>query len=262
MLYFLPIDSVEEAENDVPDRKYHLGCDWWLVDCPGTSRCRPRVCDHDHRDPLRLAACETRRDLLHASWQRDRADWKSDGSRSPMMTAWQVATSAEAFAAAQFARYGWNVSVQYGANQPEYDLVAVKGDRFLKISVKGSQDGSWGLTQSYLANADYHSAADAWMKKHTPKTTVCLVQFKGVALDALPRMYLATPSEIAEWLKKEAKGRGDTILYEKKVWTNRAKAYGTIDQIPKSWKFTEERLNLLEQFWNSGIGDQNGNDRK
>ena len=179
-----------------------------------------------------------------------------------MMTAWQVATSAEAFAAAQFARYGWNVSVQYGANQPEYDLVAVKGDRFLKISVKGSQDGSWGLTQSYLANADYHSAADAWMKKHTPKTTVCLVQFKGVALDALPRMYLATPSEIAEWLKKEAKGRGDTILYEKKVWTNRAKAYGTIDQIPKSWKFTEERLNLLEQFWNSGIGDQNGNDRK
>ena len=74
MLYFLPIDSVEEAENDVPDRKYHLGCDWWLVDCPGTSRCRPRVCDHDHRDPLRLAACETRRDLLHASWKRDCAD--------------------------------------------------------------------------------------------------------------------------------------------------------------------------------------------
>ena len=176
-----------------------------------------------------------------------------------MMTSWQVATSAEAFAAAQFSRYGWNVSVQYGANQPEYDLVAVKGDRFLKISVKGSQDGSWGLTQSYLANADYHSAADAWMKKHTPKTTVCLVQFKGVALDALPRMYLATPSEIAEWLKKEAKGRGDTILYEEKIWTTRAKAHGTIDRIPESWKFTEKRL---EQFWNSEIGNQTGNDRK
>lgn len=159
-----------------------------------------------------------------------------------MITSWHVATSAEAFAAAQFARYGWNVSVQYGANQPEYDLVAVNGDRFLKISVKGSQDGSWGLTQSYLVNSDYQSAADAWMKKHTQKTIVCLVQFKGVALDALPRMYLATPFEIAELLKKKAKGRGDSILYEEKIWTSRAKAYGTIDRIPESWKFTEERL--------------------
>lgn len=57
------------------------------------------------------------------------------------MNQWQVATAAEAFAAAQFARLGWDVSVQYGANQPEYDLVAVNGDLMLKVSVKGSQDG-------------------------------------------------------------------------------------------------------------------------
>jgi hypothetical protein len=57
-----------------------------------------------------------------------------------MKNAWQVATAAEAFAAAQFARCGWDVSVQYGANQPEYDLVAVDGARMLKISVKGSKD--------------------------------------------------------------------------------------------------------------------------
>ena len=77
-----------------------------------------------------------------------------------MKTSWQVATAAEAFAAAQFARCGWDVSVQYGANQPEYDLVAVDGERVLKVSVKGSQDGKWGLTQSYIENADYHGAAD------------------------------------------------------------------------------------------------------
>ena len=58
-----------------------------------------------------------------------------------MKTSWQVATAAEAFAAAQFARCGWDVSVQYGANQPGYDLVAVDGDRVLKVSVKGSKDG-------------------------------------------------------------------------------------------------------------------------
>src|SRR5712691_6558557 len=96
-----------------------------------------------------------------------------------MLTQWQVATAAEAFAAAQFARCGWDVSVQYGANQPEYDLVAVDGNRVLKVSVKGSKDGGWGLTQSHIANADYHAAADAWLRKHSRKSVFCLVQFKG-----------------------------------------------------------------------------------
>ena len=52
-----------------------------------------------------------------------------------MKTHWQVATAAEAFANAQFARCGWDVSVQYGVNQPEYDLVAVDGDRVLNLTV-------------------------------------------------------------------------------------------------------------------------------
>ncbi len=68
-----------------------------------------------------------------------------------MITSWQVGTAADAFAAAQIARCGWDISVQYGANQPEYDVVAVDGDRMLKSSVKGSQDGSWGLTQSQIS---------------------------------------------------------------------------------------------------------------
>ena len=104
-----------------------------------------------------------------------------------MKTSWQVATAAEAFAAAQFARCGWDVSVQYGANQPEYDLVAVDGERVLKVSVKGSQDGKWGLTQSYIENADYHGAADKWLAKHSKKTVFCLVQFKNTSIDELPR---------------------------------------------------------------------------
>jgi hypothetical protein len=135
--------------------------------------------------------------------------------------------------------------VQYGANQPEYDLVAVDGERMLKISVKGSKDGAWGLTQSYLSNADYHGAVDAWLSKHSNRTVFCLVQFKDVPVDELPRMYLATPSEIATWLKAAAKGRGDTILYEKHIWTERAQAAGTTDQIPQFLKFTPERLNDL-----------------
>ena len=162
-----------------------------------------------------------------------------------MKTSWQVATAAEAFAAAQLARCGWDVSVQYGANQPEYDLVAVDGDRFLKVSVKGSKDGGWGLTQSFLANANYHGAIDDWLKKHSKKTVFCLVQFKNISVEALPRMYLAAPEEIGSWLKSAAAGRGDTILYEEHVWTERAKAKGTTDRIPDAWKFTEQRLNSI-----------------
>ncbi len=69
------------------------------------------------------------------------------------------------------ARLGYDISVQYGANQPEYDLAIIKGDRLIKVSVKGSKDGGWGLTQSNLTKADsenentkanYHGAIDIW----------------------------------------------------------------------------------------------------
>ena len=44
------------------------------------------------------------------------------------MTSWHVGVAGEAFAAGQFTRFAYDVSVQYGANQPEYDLLAVDGD--------------------------------------------------------------------------------------------------------------------------------------
>src|SRR5438034_1812327 len=114
---------------------------------------------------------------------------------APSLSSWHVAVAAEAIAAAQFARCGLDVSVQYGANQPEYDLVAVEGERLMKVSVKGSQDGGWGLTQSYLKKADYQAAIAAWLHDHSRRTVFCLVQFRDVALNGMPRVYLATPQE-------------------------------------------------------------------
>ena len=114
------------------------------------------------------------------------------------VSSWHIGIAAEAFAAAQFARFGIDVSVQYGANQPEYDLIATRGDQMLKISVKGSQDGSWGLTQGFKKNCNYHEAIDRWLASHGKKTIFCLVQFKDVQPDEMPRMYLATPAEIAD----------------------------------------------------------------
>lgn len=161
------------------------------------------------------------------------------------LRSWHIGVAAEAIAAAQFARCGFDVSVQYGANQPEYDLMVAKGDQLLKVSVKGSQDGGWGLTQSFLKEANYADAIDTWLKRHGARTTLCFVQFKGIDLSTLPRVYLATPKEVAKRLRESAKGRGDTILYESHTWGTRAVGAGTTDAIPDSWRFSLERVEQL-----------------
>jgi hypothetical protein len=97
-----------------------------------------------------------------------------------------------------------------------------KSEKMLKVSVKGSKDGRWGLTQSYLKNADYHGAIRAWLERHKLKTIFCFVQYKDVDVTAMPRVYLATPAEVAECLSLAANGRGDTILHEHHAWGARA----------------------------------------
>jgi hypothetical protein len=140
--------------------------------------------------------------------------------------------------------------VQYGASQPEYDLVVARGEQLLKVSAKGSQDGSWGLTQSLLKNADYHGAIELWLKRHGSRPVFCLVQFEGVHLNEMPRLYLATPDEIAQRLRETAKGRGDSILYELHKWGSRAAGTGTVEQVPEKWRFSLERIEeiLAKQF--------------
>ncbi len=137
------------------------------------------------------------------------------------------------------------LSVQYGADQPEYDLIIAKNDNLLKVSVKSSQEGKWGLAQSFLTKADYHAAIDAWLRRHKPRTIVCFVQFKDVPPGALPRVYVATPKEVAARLKATAKGRGATILYENHRWGPRALGAGRVEQVPDEWRFSQRRIYQL-----------------
>ena len=168
------------------------------------------------------------------------------------ISSWHVGVAAEAFAAALFARYGYYVSVQYGANQPEYDLITESQGKMLKISVKGSQDGSWGLTQSFKKKGvSYHEAIDRWLDSHHKRTIFCLVQFKGTAPHEMPRVYVASPEEIAERMKGSAGGRGDTILYEEHVWGPKAAGFGTVDRIPEEWTISSDRLQaMFEKYGN------------
>lgn len=164
---------------------------------------------------------------------------------------WQINLAAEGIAAAQFARCGFDVSIQYGADKPAYDMVVTKADSLLKVSVKGSEDGVWNLTQSYIKRAadlsgkkaDYHGAIDLWLDHHASRTICCLVQFQGVGLEQMPRIYLATPKEVAVRLKDTAEGRGDSVLYEGLDWVNDGR--GPIERLPMAWRFSPERIEEL-----------------
>ena len=166
---------------------------------------------------------------------------------------WQINLGAEGIAAAQFARCGFDVSVQYGADKPAYDLVATKAGGLLKVSVKGSQNGVWNLTQLYIKRAaeisgkkaDFHGAINLWLDHHASRTVCCLVQFLGVPIDQLPRIYLATPREIALRLRESLEGRGDLALYEGYEWESGADGVETVERLPSNWRFSRERIEEL-----------------
>lgn len=101
---------------------------------------------------------------------------------------------------------GYDVSVQYGTNQPEYELMTAKA--------RAVRRGSWRLTQSYMSDGNFHEAADAWCRKHKPRTIVSLVLFKITSIDKMIRVYLATSEEISDHLKNSSNGRGETVQYE------------------------------------------------
>jgi len=160
------------------------------------------------------------------------------------MTSYQVGVAAEAIAAALFARVGFHVSVQYGANQPGYDLIVEKDSKSILVSVKGSQDGGWGLTQSHLKNADYHKAIDDWTEKQGERIVFCFVQFKDVKLMDMPQVYLASSVEVAKHLNNSGGGLGDTILHMEKTWISGKRA-GITDKIPDDWQFSKERVEAV-----------------
>jgi hypothetical protein len=166
---------------------------------------------------------------------------------------WPVSVGAEGIAAAQFARCGFDVLVQAGHDKPSYDLVVTNAGNLLKISVKGSDDGRWRLTQSYFARTanskgkmnDTHRAIDLWLDIHGARTVYCLVQFEGVALHQLPRIYLAAPSDIAVRMRESAERLGDSVLHEQYEWISPDNGGRTLEALPSGWLFSRERIREL-----------------
>ena len=158
---------------------------------------------------------------------------------------YHVAVAAEAHAAAILARAGYEVSVQYGANQPGYDLVAVKGKRVLKISVKGSQVGGWALLAGQKSSErSWEEAVAAWKARQPSDVVMCFVEYSNVPFEEMPRIYLARPSEVAAHLLQGRGGAVSTCLWEDHTVT-RGKHKGTRDKIPDLWRASVNRINQI-----------------
>lgn len=161
------------------------------------------------------------------------------------MTPRQCEIAAESYAACLLAQAGYDVLVQYGANQPHYDLVANKGNKFLPISVKGSQDGGWMLAVRYKEeNSNYHDAIDKWLASQREDTVFLFVQFINIPIGAAPRAYIARPQEIAAHMKTQCHGRGHGSLQEDYQRDHPNSKYN--HKIPETWKFTQERIDKLK----------------
>ena len=157
------------------------------------------------------------------------------------MTPRQCEIAAESYTACMLAQAGYDVLVQYGANQPHYDLVANKGERFLPISVKGSQDGGWMLAVKFkTSDRSYHDAIDKWFQEQREDIVFIFVQFIYVELGSAPRVYMARPSEIAKHLKTQCDGRGHGALQEDYKRDHPKSKYNHM--IPKTWTFSQKRI--------------------
>jgi hypothetical protein len=134
--------------------------------------------------------------------------------------------------------------MQYGTTQPDWDILATKGLRILKLQVKGSQDGGWGLFQNHIRNADYHGALDEWIQVQKPDVVYFLVQFSKVGVGEAPRCYIAKAAEMVAHMRTTRAGHAYTSLGEKYVWS-RGIGAGHTDMIPPSWVATQTRIDEI-----------------
>lgn len=161
------------------------------------------------------------------------------------MKRYHVSVAAESCAAAAFARAGYEVSVQYGANQPGYDLVAVKDARTLKVSVKGSQDGGWVVHGPFKKkNVSYRQALDAWFAKQPEAVVMFYVQFEAIPFAVPPRMYVARAREVYEHMLTTRAGHIAGCLYETYTF-KKGVGKGSTDTIPPHWMLSEARLDAV-----------------
>lgn len=170
-------------------------------------------------------------------------------SKSP---SWPITIGSEGIAAAQFARCGFDVLVQASRDKPWYDLVVTRAGNLLKVSVKASENGGWELTSGFTRRVaqptgmrtDCRSMVEMWRAGYGSRTVCCLVQFEGVAITQMPRIYLASPDEIAVAMHNTAERTGRCTLLEHYEWNGRD-GERNLEVLPAEWNFSPARVQQL-----------------
>lgn len=164
-----------------------------------------------------------------------------------MITGRQCEIAAEAWTTSLLAQTKYDVWVQYDANQPGYDLVAIKKTRTLRVSVKGTQVKTWPLAVNEVKKGGgYHWAIDNWLARQNSlenDLVFVFVGFKDVEIGQVPRVYVARPSEIAEHMKTQYNGKGHGALHEDYQRHCIRSKYN--DKLPVSWEFNLERIDTV-----------------
>lgn len=153
----------------------------------------------------------------------------------------QVGVAAEAFAAGIFAQASCSVFVQYGANQPGFDLAVTKNGKTISVSVKGSSNGYWLLCPPLKDKRTKAQALENWIRKNQDYV-FCFVNFKDCNIGQMPRLFLATGREVAKELKQHEYGEPAHYLcdyYVPKRGKNKGKQMGILT---KRWEMTEDRI--------------------
>lgn len=164
-----------------------------------------------------------------------------------------ISVGGEGIAAAQFARCGFDVLVQAGHDKPTYDLAVTRAGNLLKVLVKASDNGRWSLVTPYLKNplethskrADCQKAIDLWLDSQASRLIVCLVQFEGVSFYDMPRIYLASPFEIARRMFDTVDRLDDSALHEAYDWISPFDSVHRSESLPRSWRFSPDRIEEL-----------------
>lgn len=166
---------------------------------------------------------------------------KKNKQSSRVMTSRQCEIAAESYAACLLAQAGYDVLVQYGANQPDYDLIAVSSTARSLVSVKGSQGGGWMLAVKYKNSENsYHEAIDSWLENQIKHVVYLFVQFLDVPLGGAPRAYIAHPEEIARQLKLQRGHQGYGTLRED-LSSSKPKSQWK-DKLPVEWEVSLSRI--------------------
>jgi len=152
----------------------------------------------------------------------------------------QVSVAAESFATASFARGGYDVFVQYGPNQPGYDLLVSNKRKVLHVSVKGSMDPKGWIISTKKKGKSYKESLNEWYENNKD-FLFYLVLFKNNEITSMPEMYLTSTKELYNHLSKGFFGSISLTLYCD-YCPRQGKNKGKAQSLPSDWIVSRKRI--------------------